>query len=351
MNAAEESEAVWKRGEDGFSPQQLLLVTTNVLPPHARTTRLRIPSPSHTYSRLYWKMKRSLAVVALAIAAAMANAGKTGLRAQESPVEALVKKRADMAKADATKLGSEAMKFTAMMSTIGKAAAGAPKTYKVTPGEKGGLKIEPAPGQSDPTVHTRPRADYAETVKQTSQYLGDHGYKDDIRELLAEVDRSENVMKGLKLRVVEKENFIDSLVQREDLLQSDVNKDKTALGNLHSHIKALRARIEKLKKTKQIAELSAQYNEYKHASESLKSQAEQLASVKGALESKIKNLKGQTAALNTQEIENMRASINAGNSTKTDASGASGAASDEASDEDSGDDKKKEGANRSPTAN
>ena len=120
---------------------------------------------------------------------------------------------------------------------------------------------------------------------------------------------------------------------------------------MHSHIKALRARIEKLKKTKQIAELSAQYNEYKHASESLKSQAEQLASVKGALESKIKNLKGQTAALNTQEIENMRASINAGNSTKTDASGASGAASDEASDEDSGDDKKKEGANRSPTAN
>ena len=287
-------------------------------------------------------MKRSLAVVALAIAATLANAGKTGLRAQESPVESMVKKRTDLAKADATKLGSEAMKFTSMMSTIGKATAAAPKTYKVSPGEKGGLKIEPAPGQSDPEVHARPRADYAETVKQTSQYLGDHGYKDDIRELLAEVDRSENVMKGLKLRVVEKENFIDSLVQREDLLQSDVNKDKTALGNLHSHIKALRARIEKLKKTKQIAELSAQYNEYKHAAESLKSQADQLASVKGALESKINHLKGQTAALNSQEIENMRASISAGNSTQTDGSGASGAASAEDSDEDAGADKKEE---------
>ena len=77
------------------------------------------------------------------------------------------------------------------------------------------VEIEPAPGQSDPEVHARPRADYAETVKQTSQYLGDHSYKDDIRELLAEVDRSENVMKGPKLRVVEKENFIDSLVQRK----------------------------------------------------------------------------------------------------------------------------------------
>ena len=76
-------------------------------------------------------MKRSLAVVALAIAATLANAGKTGLRAQESPVEAMVKKRTDLAKEDANKLGSEAMKFTSMMSTIGKATEDAPKTYKV----------------------------------------------------------------------------------------------------------------------------------------------------------------------------------------------------------------------------
>ena len=263
-------------------------------------------------------MKRSLTVVALAIVAALANAGKTHLRAQDTPVDMMVARNKNIAKAAAHTLGANAMKFTSTLSTIGKAGAFAPKTYKVSPGEKGGLKIEPAPGQNDPEVHARPRADYAETVKQTSAYLGDHGYKDDIRELLAEVDRSENVMKGLKLRVVEKENFIDSLVQREDLLQSDVNKDKTALGNLHSHIKALRARIEKLKKTKQISELSAQYNEYKHAAEALKSQADQLASVKGALESKINNLKGQTAQLNTKEIENMRASISASNSTSTD---------------------------------
>lgn len=258
----------------------------------------------------------------MAIVAALANAGKTHLRAQDTPVDMMVARNKNIAKAAAHTLGANAMKFTSTLSTIGKAGAFAPKTYKVSPGEKGGLKIEPAPGQNDPTVHARPRADYAETVKQTSAYLGDHGYKDDIRELLAEVDRSENVMKGLKLRVVEKENFIDSLVQREDLLQSDVNKDKTALGNLHSHIKALRARIEKLKKTKQISELSAQYNEYKHAAEALKSQADQLASVKGALESKINNLKGQTAKLNVKEIENMRASISASaNSTKTEEDG------------------------------
>ena len=55
------------------------------------------------------------------------------------------------------------------------------------------------------------------------------------------------------------------------------------------------------------------------APESLKSQAEQLASVKGALESKINNLKGQTAKLNEKEIENMRASISSStNNTKAD---------------------------------
>ena len=92
-------------------------------------------------------------------------------------------------------------------------------------------------------------------------------------------------------------------------MQGDVNKDKVALGNLRAHITALRARIEKLKKTKQIAELQAQYNEYKHAADNLKSQAAQLASVKGALESKINGLKGETEKLNAEEIESMRASI------------------------------------------
>ena len=67
-----------------------------------------------------------------------------------------------------------------------------------------------------------------------------------------------------------------------------------------------------------------------------------MASVK-CIESKINHLKGQTAALNSQEIENIDI-ISAG-MTQTDgsgASGASGAASAEDSDEDAGTDKKEE---------
>lgn len=188
-----------------------------------------------------------------------------------------------------------------------------PKTFKVAPPEKGGFPVKPAPGQNDPVVHIRPRYDYAETVKMTSDYLGSHSYKDDIKSLLMEIDRSENTIKGLKLRIVEKENFIDSLVKREDMLQEDVNKDKQAVENLHSHVKALRARVERIKKTKQLAELQAQYNEYSAAATKLKGQADELAKVKGALESKISTLEDRVSPLLQKENYEMRASIDVPN--------------------------------------
>lgn len=188
-----------------------------------------------------------------------------------------------------------------------------PKTFKVAPGDKGGFPVKPAPGQNDPVVHIRPRYDYAEAVKMTSDYLGAHSYKDDIKSLLMEIDRSENTIKGLKLRIVEKENFIDSLVKREDMLQEDVNKDKTAVENLHSHVKALRARVERIKKTKQLAELQAQYNEYSAAATKLKGQADELSKVKGALESKIVGLEDRVSPLLQKENYEMRASIDVGN--------------------------------------
>jgi len=188
-----------------------------------------------------------------------------------------------------------------------------PKTYKVAPPEKGGFPVKPAPGQNDPIVHIRPRYDYAEAVKMTSDYLGTHSYKDDIKSLLMEIDRSENTIKGLKLRIVEKENFIDSLVKREDMLQEDVNKDKQAVENLHSHVKALRARVERIKKTKQLAELQAQYNEYSAAATKLKGQADELSKVKGALESKISTLEDRVSPLLQKENYEMRASIDVSN--------------------------------------
>ena len=184
-----------------------------------------------------------------------------------------------------------------------------PKVYKVAPGVKGGLAFEPSTGQNDPAVHIRARADYAEPVKQIGEFLGSHGYKDDVKDLLVEIDKSQNYMKGLKLRVAEKENFVDSLVAREDMLQDDVNKDKQALDNLQAHVKALHARVEKIKKSKQLTELKAQFDEYNSAASKLSSQADQLLSVKLALQTKISDLSGQRDALGTQEKSEMSASI------------------------------------------
>jgi phage shock protein A len=210
---------------------------------------------------------------------------------------------------------SNAMKF--VDAGMAAAEAAAPKVYKVAPGVKGGLAFEPSAGQNDPAVHIRARADYAEPVKQIGEFLGSHGYKEDVKDLLVEVDKSQNYMKGLKLRIAEKENFVDSLVAREDMLQDDVNKDKQALDNLQAHVKALHARVEKIKKSKQLSELQAQFDEYNAAASKLSSQADQLASVKAALQTKISDLSNQRDALGAQEKNQMSVSIGVGESETT----------------------------------
>ena len=86
-----------------------------------------------------------------------------------------------------------------------------------------------------------------------------------------------------------------------------------AVENLHSHVKALRARVERIKKTKQLAELQAQYNEYSAAATKLKGQADELAKVKGALESKISTLEDRVSPLLQKENYEMRASIDVPN--------------------------------------
>ena len=171
-----------------------------------------------------------------------------------SSVSNIVHSFTDRAKEEASKARSSAMKFAeaglGSKSTEGEEPK---KVYKVVPSMKGGLSMDPAPGQNAPTVSLRAQADYSEDVKQIGNFLGDHAYKDDVKQLLQEIDKDENFMKGLNLRIVEKENFLDDLTSRVDLLQTDVNKDKESMNNLRSHVKALRERIENIKKTKQLS--------------------------------------------------------------------------------------------------
>ena len=92
--------------------------------------------------------------------------------------------------------------------------------------------MEPIPGQNDVPIHLRPRDDYLGDVTVTTDFLGSHSYKDDIAALLGEIDSSENKIKTLKVTIVEKENFIDSLIKREDILQADLSTDHIAVNEL-----------------------------------------------------------------------------------------------------------------------
>lgn len=214
---------------------------------------------------------------------------------------------------------AEAAGANAAIGAAGKAGAeagaeagGEATKFMVTPEAKEGIPIKPAPGQSDGPVMIRPQDDYMSAVKTTTDYIGGHSYQSDIMALLAEVDQSENKVKGLKLRIVEKENFIDSLIKREDMLQDDLRKDKIATENLHSHIAALKARVERIKKEKELGQLTAQYHEYSSAADKMTGQAMELQDVKDALYSKMKTLHGDITPLREKEDRDMRLSINAG---------------------------------------
>ena len=92
--------------------------------------------------------------------------------------------------------------------------------------------MQPIPGQHDKAVHIRAADEYLEDVTVTTNFIGSHSYQDDVASLLGEVDASENNIKTLKINIVEKENFIDSLIKREDILQADLSTDKMAVNDL-----------------------------------------------------------------------------------------------------------------------
>lgn len=228
-----------------------------------------------------------------------AQAAQAALKFHEAGAETM----AASAKADLS-AGSEAMAKKA------DASAG-DQTFKVTPEATEGVSVEPAPGQNDPAIKIRPQDEYMDEVRVTTDFIGGHSYQSDVKALLGEVDQSENKVKGLKLRIVEKENFIDSLIKREDMLQDDLRKDKVSVENLYAHIKALKARVERIKKEKQLAQLEAQFHQYSAATAKMEGQVEELQDVRAALQDKMRTMQDVITPLRQKEDQNMRLSINA----------------------------------------
>ena len=133
--------------------------------------------------------------------------------------------------------------------------------YKVLPVPTKGLRMEPMPGMKDPTVFVRAPDNYGSNANITKGYVRESQLSslDMIKDA---IDVSENRIKGLKLRVVEKQNFLDSLRKREQMLDSDVAQDQQAIRNLLSHIDALDLRLTRLKKENELKQLSEMYENF-----------------------------------------------------------------------------------------
>lgn len=212
------------------------------------------------------------------------------------------------------RVGAAAEAATAAAKAEAEALAKAPEAakaeaFKVEPAATEGTEVAPAPGQNDAPVRVRAADDYLAPVTATTQFIGSHSYEEDIKALLEEVDQSENKVKGLKLRIVEKENFVDSLAKREDMLQEDLKKDKEAVENLHAHVRALKARAERIKKEKQLRLLEASFHEYSAAAKRIGDQASELSRIKTLLYAKMKGLVGEIEPLKSVETKDMAKSI------------------------------------------
>ena len=133
--------------------------------------------------------------------------------------------------------------------------------YRVLPVASKGLRMEPMPGMKDPTIFVRAPENFGSDANITKGYVRESQLSslDMIKDA---IDVSENRIKGLKLRVVEKQNFLDSLRKREKMLDADVSQDKTAVRNLLSHIDALDMRLTRLKKENELKQLSEMYENY-----------------------------------------------------------------------------------------
>ena len=128
--------------------------------------------------------------------------------------------------------------------------------------------------------------------------------------LLKELDESAVRIKALRLKQAEKQNFLDELQVKESLLRADVKKDTVAILNLNAHVGGLHARLEKLKREQELAQLADKYNEINTQGQKLRSQVHEINSVKDALYNKMSDIHADIEALRARENRDLRLSIN-----------------------------------------
>merc|ERR1712037_263917 len=176
------------------------------------------------------------------------------------------------------------------------------------------VKMEPTPGMKDPSVYVRAPDKYDKSASVTRAYVAESQLTS-IENITKAIDISEDRIKGLKLRVVEKQNFLDSLRKRERMLDADVSQDQNAIRNMLNHIDALDLRLTRLKKEDELKQLSAMYDNYTSKAMNLEGQAAGLSSARDALFNRIQTMHNTIGGLRQREDANARMAVDGDDET------------------------------------
>lgn len=172
-----------------------------------------------------------------------------------------------------------------------------------------GVRMEGMPGMSEQPITIAPPQSLPMDLAATTAFAGVHAYNEDVKSLWRERSAAEDRISSLRLRVVEKVNFYESLMKRAELIKADIQVDQDSLKALQAHATAVQARIDRLKGEAAQSELSAQQHQYDMAKSKLDQEVQQMASVRDALGERVQALAKQAAESQKKETEGMRASL------------------------------------------
>eukprot|EP00753_Platysulcus_tardus_P002774 PLAT11887.1.p2 GENE.PLAT11887.1~~PLAT11887.1.p2 ORF type:complete len:298 (+),score=161.10 PLAT11887.1:20-913(+) len=190
----------------------------------------------------------------------------------------------------------------------------------VIPAAVGGLVIQPAPGQADGPIVVRADGGEEES-ERAAEYASTHMYQEDTGAMLSDMDATEAKARELRLRVAEKRSFVASLRKRETRINDDVKRDEAALKQFDAHVAALRARIERLRKERELRKLRRQFTKFALVTGQASSRATELQHVTKKMQARIASLTAETSQLKDKETMLMTESLGG-----ADAAAAAGAA-------------------------
>jgi len=176
------------------------------------------------------------------------------------------------------------------------------------------VKMDPMPGMKDKSVYVRAPGKYDKSASITRGYVAESQLTS-IEKITQAIDVSEDRIKGLKLRTVEKQNFLDSLRKRERMLDADVSQDQNAIKNMLNHIDALDLRLTRLKKEEELKQLSAMYDNYTSKAVNLEGQAAGLSNARDALFNRIQTMHNTIGGLRQREDANARMAVDGDDET------------------------------------